>query len=114
MSLWKYTNTSQGSKDKYLIELPVRICVPADFYVKVKQGLGAKQVNEYCTLVIEHFIEEFKAALDMKKAEKAQEMQLVFVKFDLMCSIWTATAHAMSMLNVLGALAETAGRAGYC
>ena len=48
---WKYINTKVDSRDKYLIELPVSIRVPSDFYVKGKRGSGVKQVNKYRTPV---------------------------------------------------------------
>lgn len=34
---WKYANTKDDSKDKYLIELPVSVEVPNDFFVKGKR-----------------------------------------------------------------------------
>jgi len=113
-SSWKYANTKEGSKDKYLIELPVSVRVPADFYVKGKRGSGAKQVNKYRTPVVEQLVEELEAALDVQRAGKARGMQLVFAKFDSMRSIWAATAQATAMLDALGALAETAGKPGFC
>ena len=36
-SQWKYANTKEGSKDKYLIELPIGVQVPRDFIVKGKR-----------------------------------------------------------------------------
>ena len=36
-SSWKYINTKDESKDKYLIELPAHIRVPSDFIVKAKR-----------------------------------------------------------------------------
>eukprot|EP00957_Ditylum_brightwellii_P186264 14180165-Ditylum_brightwellii.AAC.1 len=50
----------------------------------------------------------------VQRVDKAQGMQLVFAKFDSIHSMWASNAQTMAMLDVLGALAETAGRAGYC
>jgi DNA mismatch repair protein MSH6 len=52
-SKWTYINTKPAQKDKYLIELPVNVQVPEEFYVKGKRGSGAKQVNKYRTPVVE-------------------------------------------------------------
>ena len=34
---WKYANTKDDSKDKYLVELPITVQVPDDFIVKGKR-----------------------------------------------------------------------------
>lgn len=41
-------------------------------------------------------------------------MQLIFVKFDSLRSLWAAAAQATAMLDALGSLAKTASKPGYC
>jgi len=105
LSHWKYINTQPDSRDKYLIELPVSIPVPQDFYIKAKRGSGAKQVNKYRTSIVEDLVNALEAALDEKKAGKERSTQLLFQKFDSLRAIWTAAAHATAMLDALGSLA---------
>lgn len=113
-SAWKYINEKEESKDKYLIELPVSIRVPDDFYVKAKRGKGANQVNKYRTPVVEQLIQDLERAIDAKNAGKAAGMKLVFAKFDSMRSVWMAATHATAMLDALGSLAEIAVQPGFC
>lgn len=112
-SHWKYINTKSDSKDKYLIELPAKLQVPDDFYVKAKRGSGAKQVNKYRTPVVERLVHTLENALELQKAGKERGMQLIFSKFDSKRNIWAAAAQATALLDALGALAQVAGTAGY-
>eukprot|EP00978_Attheya_sp_CCMP212_P018533 scaffold50814_cov41-Attheya_sp.AAC.4 len=112
-SKWTYVNTKPAQKDKYLIELPVNVQVPEEFYVKGKRGAGAKQVNKYRTPVVEQLVGELEHALDVKSAGKARGMQLVFAKFDSKRALWAAAAQATAILDAIGALAETSSKAGY-
>jgi len=112
-SSWKYINTKEDSKDKYLIELPVSVSVPEDFYVKAKRGKGQKQVNKYCTPTVEQLVQQLEQAIDVKKEGKAAGMKLVFAKFDSMRSVWMAATQCTSMLDALGSLAQVAVRPGF-
>jgi DNA mismatch repair protein MSH6 len=102
---WTYINTKPDSRDKYLIELPVSIPVPQDFYIKAKRGSGAKQVNKYRTSFVEGLVNDLEAALEEKKAGEERSTQLLFQKFDSLRTIWSAVAHATAMLDALGSLA---------
>lgn len=113
-SSWKYINTKEDSKDKYLIELPVSVQVPDDFYVKAKRGKGAAQVNKYRTPVVEELVQALERAIDVKNDRKAAGMKLVFAKFDSMRSVWMAATHASAMLDALGSLAQIASQPGFC
>jgi DNA mismatch repair protein MSH6 len=113
-SSWKYINVKEDSKDKYLIELPISVQVPDDFYVKAKRGKGANQVNKYRTPVVEQLVQDLERAIDVKNARKAAGMKLVFAKFDSMRSVWMAAAHATAMLDALGSLAQIASQPGFC
>lgn len=111
---WKYVNTKPDSKDKYLIELPARVKVPSDFQVKGKRGKGDKQVNKYRTSFVAGLVQELEQAIEVQKERKAKGMQLIFARFNKQRSLWAAAAHATAMLDALGSLAKTAGKAGYC
>ena len=110
---WKYINTKDDSKDKYLIELPVSVSVPAYFQVKAKRGKGAKQVNKYRTPEVEQMVQELERAIDIKKEGKADGMKLVFNRFDKMRAVWMAATHATAMLDALGSLAQIAVEPGF-
>jgi len=112
-SSWKYINTKEDSKDKYLIELPVSVNVPDDFFVKAKRGKGPKQVNKYRTPIVEQLVEELERAIDVKNERKAEGMKLVFKRFDDMRSVWMAATHATAMLDALGSLAQLAVQPGF-
>ena len=111
-SSWKYINTKEDSKDKYLIELPVNVDVPDDFFVKAKRGKGPKQVNKYRTPEVEQLVQELERAIDVKNAGKAAGMKLVFARFASMRNMWMAAAHATAMLDALGSLAQIAAQPG--
>ena len=113
-SSWKYINLKEDSNDKYLIELPISVQVPDDFYVKAKRGKGANQVNKYRTPAVEQLVQELERAIDVKNERKAAGMKLVFAKFDSMRSVWMAATHASAMLDALGSLAQIASRPGFC
>ena len=110
---WKYINTKEASKDKYLIELPASIAVPNDFFVKGKRGSGAKQVNKYRSPVVEGLVQELEQAYDVVNAGKKRGMEIVFAKFDSMRSMWATAASATAMLDALGALAEASSQPGF-
>jgi DNA mismatch repair protein MSH6 len=112
-SSWKYINTKEDAKDKYLIELPATINVPNDFYVKAKRGNGPKQVNKYRTPVIEQLVHDLERAIAVKNAGKAAGMKRVFAKFASMRSVWMAAVQASAMLDALGSLAQIAIQPGY-
>jgi len=112
-SSWKYINLKEDSKDKYLIELPVSVNVPQDFFVKAKRGKGTKQVNKYRTPVVEELVKELERAIDVKSAGKAAGMKLVFARFDSMRSVWMAATHATAMLDALGSMAQIAVQPGF-
>ena len=113
-SSWKYINLKEDSKDKYLIELPVSVQVPDDFYVKAKRGKGANQVNKYRTPVVEQLVQDLERAIDVKNERKAAGMKLVFAKFDSMRSTWMTAVHATAMLDALGSFAHIASQPGFC
>lgn len=110
---WRYINTKPDSKDKYFIELPANIAVPSDFVLKGKRGNGPKQVNKYLSPEVEKLITEMEIAYDVQKERKSKGMELIFSKFDSMRSVWAAAAHSTALLDALGALAQTASKAGY-
>jgi len=110
---WKYANTKDDSKDKYLIELPVSVEVPNDFFVKGKRGSGKKQVNKYRTPFVEQLVHKLEQAISVVKAGKARGMQLVFAKFDSMRPCWASAVQATAMLDALAALAETSCGPGF-
>lgn len=110
---WKYINTKIDSRDKYMIELPVHIKVPSDFYVKGKRGKGAKQVNKYRTPVTEDLVKALEASLERKAEGKARGMQTIFSKFDSRRSVWEAAAQATAMLDALGSLAQVSSMPGF-
>ncbi|KAK1737533.1 DNA mismatch repair protein MutS family protein [Skeletonema marinoi] len=112
-SSWKYINLKEDSKDKYLIELPISVQVPDDFYVKAKRGKGANQVNKYRTPAVEQLVQELERAIDVKNERKAAGMKLVFAKFDSMRGVWMAATHASAMLDALGSLAQIASQPGF-
>ena len=113
-SSWKYINVKEDSKDKYLIELPVSVQVPDDFYVKAKRGKGANQVNKYRTPVVEQLVQDLERAIDVKNERKAEGMKIIFAKFDSIRSVWMAATHASAMLDALGSLAQIASQPGFC
>lgn len=100
-SSWKYINTKEDSKDKYLIELPVSVPVPEEFQVKGKRGKGNNQVNKYRCPEVESLVQGLERAIDIKNEGKALGMKLVFAKFDDMRDTWKATAMATAMLGEL-------------
>ena len=110
---WKYINTKDDSKDKYMIELPAGIRVPNNFIIKGKRGSGNKQVNKYRTREVEEMVKELEIALDIQKDGKARGMQLIFAKFDSKRSLWAAAAQTTAMLDALGSLAEASARPGF-
>lgn len=96
---WKYINTKEDAKDKYLIELPAIIPVPPDFEVKGKRGKGSSQINKYRCEEVASLVEELERAIDIKKEGKAMGMKMVFAKFDSMRETWKAAAMATAMLG---------------
>lgn len=110
---WKYANTKVDSKDKYLIELPINVQVPSDFYVKGKRGSGAKQINKYRTPIVEKLVHDLEHAQDIIKECKSRGIQLIFSKFDSLRPLWTAASQATAMLDALGSLAEVSSQAGF-
>lgn len=110
---WKYINTREDSKDKYLIELPVSVMVPDDFFVKAKRGKGATQVNKYRTPVVEQLVADLERAIDVKNSGKAAGMKLVFARFASMQSMWMAATQASAMLDALGSLAAISMQPGF-
>ncbi len=112
-SSWKYINTKEDAKDKYLIELPATINVPNDYYIKAKRGNGPKQVNKYRTPVIEQLVYDLERAIVVKNAGKAAGMKRVFARFASMRSVWMAAVQASAMLDALGSLAQIAIQPGY-
>jgi len=112
-SAWKYTNTKEDSKDKYLIELPASVGVPNDFIVKGKRGSGQKQVNKYRTPVVAELVKELEQAFEVQQVRKAKGMQVIFAKFDAQRSLWAAAADITAILDALGSLAMLAGNPGY-
>jgi DNA mismatch repair protein MSH6 len=112
-SSWKYINTKEDAKDKYLIELPATLNVPNDFYVKAKRGNGPKQVNKYRTPFVEELVQVLERAINVKNAGKAAGMKRVFAKFASMRSVWMAAVQASAMLDALGSLAHIAIQPGY-
>jgi DNA mismatch repair protein MSH6 len=113
-SSWKYINTKPDSKDKYLIELPVNVDVPANFLVKGKRGSGYKQVNKYTTPVVAELVKELEQAYEVQQVRKAKGMQLIFARFDAQRSLWSAAAHVTAVLDAIGSLAIMAENPGYC
>ncbi|CAJ1954779.1 unnamed protein product [Cylindrotheca closterium] len=111
---WKYVNVKPDSKDKYLIELPADVNVPGDFQVKGKRGKGAKQINKYRTSFVAGLVHELERAFEVQKDRKAKGMQLIFARFNKQRSLWAAAAQTTAMLDALGSLAKTAGKAGFC
>jgi hypothetical protein len=138
LSSWKYINTKEDAKEKYLIELPSSVPVPNEFEVKGKRGKGQNQVNKYRSPVVERLVEELERAIDIKNEGKAMGMKLVFAKFDSQRDVWMAANHATAMLgknyllhlfvlcskannsisitstDALGSFAELAAQPGYC
>lgn len=110
---WKYINTKEENKDKYLIELPASFRVPANFVVKGKRGKGVKQVNKYRTREVEELVQQLDRAFAIQKDGKARGMQLVFAKFDSTRNLWQAAAQTTAMLDALASLAEASGRPGF-
>lgn len=99
LSSWKYINTKEDAKEKYLIELPSSVPVPNEFEVKGKRGKGQNQVNKYRSPVVERLVEELERAIDIKNEGKAMGMKLVFAKFDSQRDVWMAANHATAMLG---------------
>ena len=110
---WKYINVKEDSKDKYLIELPISVNVPAEFVVKGKRGKGDKQVNKYRAPEVESLVQRLEEAIDTKTKRKSEGMRLIFAKFDSMRNHWMASCHATAMLDALGSLAQLAGQPGF-
>ena len=96
---WKYINTKEDSKDKFLVELPVHIRVPHEFQIKGKRGKDENQVNKYACPQVGRLVECLERAIDVKKEGKAMGMKLLFAKFDEMTDTWKATAMATAMLG---------------
>lgn len=92
-STWKYINTKQESKDKFLIELPKSVRVPPDFIMVGKRGSGAKQINKYRSTVVGDLVTELEAAYDTAEERKALGLQLIFAKFDSYRDLWSLVAH---------------------
>ena len=112
-SSWKYINTKEDSKDKYLIELPLGVDVPDDFLLKGKRGKGPKQVNKYRSPEVEELVQELERAIDIKNEGKAAGMRMVFARFDSMRGMWQAAQNATAMLDALGSMAQLAVEPGY-
>jgi hypothetical protein len=110
-SAWKYANTKPENKIKLLIELPVTVAVPDDFFVKGKRGSGHKQVNKYRTAAVQELFDELERALDVQKERKARGMQLIFAKFETKRTLWAAAAQTTALLDALGSLAQVASHA---
>lgn len=98
-SAFKYINTKEDSKDKYLIELPATIPVPDEFVVKGKRGKGNNQINKYRCPQVEGLVKDLERAIDIKNEGKAMGMKLVFAKFDSMREIWRSVTMATAMLG---------------
>ena len=98
-SAFKYINTKEDSKDKYLIELPATIQVPNEFVVKGKRGKGNNQINKYRCPQVEALVKDLERAIDIKNEGKAMGMKLVFAKFDSMREIWKSVTMATAMLG---------------
>ena len=112
-SSWKFINTKEDSKDKYLVELSIHVNVPDDFVVKGKRGKGDKQINKYRTPFVEDLVRDLEQAIEVKNEGKAAGMKLVFARFDSMRSMWLAATHASAMLDALGSLAQIAVQPGF-
>lgn len=110
---WKYINTERNSKDKYLIELPASVRVPADFHMVGKRGKGIKQVNKYLSPVVQELVNELEAAYDVQDERRARGLQLIFAKFDSSRDLWALVAHTTAMLDALGSLATASSKPGY-
>eukprot|EP00977_Amphora_coffeiformis_P005099 scaffold1071_cov166-Amphora_coffeaeformis.AAC.7 len=110
---WKYINTERNSKDKYLIELPASVSVPADFHMVGKRGKGVKQVNKYLSPVVQELVNELEAAYDVQDERRARGLQLIFAKFDSSRDLWALVAHTTAMLDALGSLATASSKPGY-
>ena len=113
-STWKYANTLQESKDKFMIELPASIKVPSDFRMVGKRGSGAKQINKYRAAEVEDLVIALERAITVHKERKARQMQFIFEKFDEKRTFWAAVASCTASLDALGSLATVASQPGYC
>ncbi len=98
---WKYINTKEDSKDKYLIELPASVNVPDEFQVKGKRGKGQNQVNKYRVPEVEGLVQRLERAIDVKKDGKSMGMKMVFARFDDMRETWKTAMMATAMLGKL-------------
>jgi len=96
-----------------LIELPVSIKVPSDFYVKGKRGSGKKQINKYRTPVTEDLVKYLESSLERKKEGKARGMQIMFAKFDSRRPTWESVAQATAMFDALCSLAQISSMPGF-
>lgn len=113
-NVWKYTNTSQDSKDKYTIELPKAIRVSTEFNMVGKRGSGAKQICKYRTQTVETLVKAYETAVDVHKERKARQLQLIFANFDSKRNLWNAVGIAAATLDALSSLAELGKKPGYC
>mmetsp|Transcript_48637 Transcript_48637/g.55107 ORF Transcript_48637/g.55107 Transcript_48637/m.55107 type:complete len:475 (+) Transcript_48637:1-1425(+) len=112
---WKYANIKPESKDKYLIELPVTVEVPTDFFVKGKRGAGQKRINKYSTPVVVELVKTLESAHEIQQSRKAKGMQIIFAKFNYQRPLWSLAASITGILDALGSLAIMAGtNQGYC
>jgi DNA mismatch repair protein MSH6 len=98
-STWKYINTKEDAKDKYLIELPASVNVPAEFKVKGKRGKGNNQVNKYLCPDVDRLVQDMERAIDIKNEAKSLGMKMVFAKFAALSATWNAAVHASAMLG---------------
>lgn len=111
---WKYINTTQDSKDKFLIELPSGVSVPADFEMVGKRGKGAKAVHKYRAAAVNGLVCSLEKAIEIHKERKAHQIRHIFGLFDEKRTFWAAVGSATAMLDALGSLAELAKKPGYC
>ena len=111
---WKYTNTLQDSKDKFVIELPASIKVPPNFRIFGKRGRGAKQINKYKAADVEELVVALERAIGVQKERKARQMQFIFEKFDEKRTFWAAAVSCTASLDALSSLATVASQPGYC
>ncbi|CAB9521410.1 Component of the post-replicative DNA mismatch repair system (MMR). Heterodimerizes with msh-2 to form MutS beta [Seminavis robusta] len=111
---WKYSGTDLDSKDKYIIELPIGVTVPTDFWMVGKRGKGQKQICKYQSAVVQELVVSLEQAIEAHKERKTQHMQHVFARFDAKRNLWEQVKHVSAMLDALGSLANFCGPPGYC
>lgn len=98
-STWRYINTEEDAREKYLIELPAAVNVPFEFEFVSKRGSGRSEVIRYVCPHVNELVQWMECAIDKKNEGKSLAMKMVFAKFAARNATWNAAIYASAMLG---------------